>query len=139
VVIAIGTRPIFESHTRQFLMAGFLLSAICDVLYTTVHTRWQLFAIQVVLGLGTGLIEPAWDALFTEDAENSTARHWSLWAGGTHLATGAAAIIGGLMVSYWSFKVLFLTMAAVDLVALYVTWHGMVKDQPAASQPRTGA
>jgi MFS family permease len=89
-----------------------------------VENRWQLFAAQVVAGLATGLLEPAWDSLFTDDIEHSSARHWSIWAGGTHLAAGLAALTGGLIVSYFSFEALFITMAAVDTAAVLVAWRG---------------
>ena len=118
----IGTRPCFQRHVKSFLILGFLVSACCDISYTFVQNRWQLFAAQVVAGLATGLIEPAWDSLFTDDMEKSSAKHWSIWAGGTHLAAGAAALIGGVIVSYFSFKTLFVSMALIDVVATILAW-----------------
>jgi MFS family permease len=109
-------------HVKSFLILGFLVSACCDISYTFVQNRWQLFAAQVVAGLATGLIEPAWDSLFTDDMEKSSAKHWSIWAGGTHLAAGAAALIGGLIVAYFSFKTLFVSMALIDVVATILAW-----------------
>ena len=97
-----------------------------------VQNRWQLFAAQVVAGLATGLIEPAWDTLFTDDIEESSAKHWSIWAGGTHLVAGAAALIGGVVVAYFSFKTLFLTMGLFDMIATVLAWRSdLPKDAPA--------
>jgi MFS family permease len=124
VVTLVGTRPWFQQHTRSCLVLGFLVSAGCDVSYIFVENRWQLFFVQVMAGLSTGLIEPAWDALFTDDIEHSSARHWSIWAGGTHLVGGAAALLGGLIVSYFSFSALFASMAIIDTVAVFVAWRG---------------
>jgi len=59
---------------------------------------------------------------FTDDMEKSSAKHWSIWAGGTHLAAGAAALIGGLIVAYFSFKTLFVSMALIDVVATILAW-----------------
>jgi len=130
VVALIGTRPWFQHHVRSCLMVGFLMSAACDVSYVFVQNRWQLFGAQIVAGLATGLIEPAWDALFTDDIEHSSAKHWSIWAGGTHLVAGGASLLGGLVVSYFSFSALFLSMAAIDTVAFFVAWRGF---RPGAS------
>ena len=91
LITVIGTRPWFHLHVRTCLMVGFLVSASCDVSYVFVANKWQLFAVQIVAGLATGLIEPAWDSLFTDDIEHSSAKHWSVWAGGSHLVAGAAA------------------------------------------------
>ena len=124
VVTLVGTRSWFQRNTRRFLVLGFLVSAGCDISYVFVQNRWQLFVAQVIAGLSTGLIEPAWDALFTDDIEHSSARHWSIWAGGTHLLGGVAALLGGLVVSYFSFTALFVVMACIDTVALLVAWRG---------------
>jgi MFS family permease len=103
-------------------MLGFLVSACCDASYVFVQNRWQLFAVQIVAGLATGLIEPAWDSLFTDDIEHSSAKHWSVWAGGSHLVAGAAALIGGIVVAYASFSALFLSMCLIDTTAFFVAY-----------------
>jgi MFS family permease len=127
VIGLVGTRAYFEKHTARFLMAGFMTSVVCDLAYVFVQNKWQLFAAQVVAGLATGLIEPAWDALFTEGIEKSSAKHWSFWAGGTHLLTGVAALAGGLIAAWFSFTALFITMAAIDLVAVVLCWRGELR------------
>ena len=144
MVTLIGTRPFFQQHIKRFLMLGFLVSAGCDISYIFVQNRWQLFAAQVLAGLGTGLIEPSWDSLFTDDIEHSSLRHWSVWAGGTHFVTGVAAILGGLIVAYGSFNALFILMSLVDIVALFITWNASFSPEegprvtPAQSNPSGG-
>jgi MFS family permease len=123
-ITLVGTRPWFQHHVRQCLMLGFLVSASCDFSYVFVQNKWELFAVQVVAGLATGLIEPAWDSLFTDDIEHSSAKHWSIWAGGSHLVAGTAALIGGLVVAYFSFTALFIAMCAFDSSAFVVAWRG---------------
>lgn len=125
-VSLIGTRAWFQRHVRRFLILGFFGSALCDISYVFVRNRWQLFAVQVIAGLATGLIEPAWDSLFTDDIGQSSAKRWSIWAGGTHLAAGAAAIVGGVIVAYFSFTVLFVTMSLIDTLAIFVAWRGIL-------------
>jgi len=137
IVAVVGTRPWFAAHIKRFLILGFLGSALCDLSYVFVQNRWQLFAAQIVAGLATGLIEPAWDALFTEDIEHSSAQRWSIWAGGTHLVTGLAALAGGLIVAYGSFEILFITMGVIDTIAILVAWTGDLegRNQPEARRP----
>jgi MFS family permease len=133
-IILIGTRPWFQRHVQSFLVCGFLGSACCDISYIFVQNRWQLFAAQVIAGLATGLIEPSWDSLFTDDIEDSSAKHWSIWAGGTHLIAGASALVGGVIVAYFSFKTLFLAMGLIDMIATVLAWRGdLPKDAPASS------
>ena len=136
-IILIGTRPYFQRHVKSFLILGFLAAACCDISYIFVQNRWQLFAAQVVAGLATGLIEPAWDSLFTDDIEDSSAKHWSIWAGGTHLLAGVAALVGGVIVAYLSFKTLFLTMGFIDMIATVLAWTGDLPKDARAAATRT--
>jgi MFS family permease len=131
-VALIGTRPWFQHHVRTFIVLGFLGSACCDISYIFVQNRWQLFGAQVIAGLATGLIEPAWDSLFTDAIEHSSARHWSIWSGGSHLIAGAAALLGGVIVAYFSFTALFVTMGFVDTLATLLAWRG---DLPRSPRP----
>jgi MFS family permease len=126
-VTLLGTRPCFQNHVKTFLVLGFLGSAACDLSYIFVQNRWQLFGAQVIAGLATGLVEPAWDSLFTDAIENSSARHWSIWSGSTHLVAGVAALLGGVIVAYFSFKVLFVAMGLIDMFAALLA----VREKPA--------
>ena len=135
-IILIGTRPYFQHHVKAFIVLGFMVSTCCDLSYLFVQNRWQLFATQVMAGLATGLIEPAWDSLFTSDIEHSSAaKPWSIWAGGTHLVAGVAALAGGVIVAHFSFNVLFVTMGFIDALATFLAWSGdLPKDAPPAPQ-----
>jgi MFS family permease len=128
VVSLIGTRPWFQHHVKVFLVLGFMGSAACDISYVFVQNRWQLFGAQVIAGLATGLVEPAWDSLFTDDIEHASARHWSIWAGGTHVSAGVAALVGGVIVSYFSFTALFISMGVIDLMAILLAWRGDLRN-----------
>jgi MFS family permease len=130
-VALIGTRPWFQHNIKRFLMLGFVTSAACDISYIFVINKWQLFVAQIVAGFATGMIEPTWDALFTDDIEHSSAKHWSIWAGGTHLTTGCAALVGGVIVAWKGFTPLFAAMAVIDTCALFVAWRGLRDTSPA--------
>ena len=132
-VALIGTRSWFQHHIRTFLMLGFVISAACDISYIFVSNKWELFGAQVIAGFATGLIEPTWDSLFTDDIEHSSAKHWSIWAGGTHLTTGVAALLGGVIVVKGSFTILFATMAGIDALALLVAWRGLRGGEPSSA------
>ena len=135
VVSLIGTRSWFQHHIKRFLVLGFLISAACDFSYLLVEDRWQLFAAQIVAGLATGLVEPAWDSLFTEDIEHSSAKHWSIWAGGTHLIAGIAALVGGAIVAYLSFTTLFIAMGLMDSLAALLACANLARRRSPAPPP----
>ena len=134
VVGLIGTSSLFQRHITKFLAVGLWASVCCDVGYALVQNIWQLLAVQVVAGLATGLIEPAWDSVFTDGIDEPSIRHWSIWAGGTHVFAGLAALAGGLVVAYMSFTVLFLLMASVDAVAAGIASTATISSPDPASR-----
>jgi MFS family permease len=133
VIGLLGTRPVFQRRIKLFLAMGLWTSVCCDVGYVFVTNKWQLFAVQVFAGLASGLIEPAWDSVFSDGIEESSAKHWSIWAGGTHLLAGLAALAGGLIVAHLSFTVLFLSMAAVDALAASIASTSNVTSRDSGS------
>ncbi|MGD0836732.1 MAG: MFS transporter [Polyangia bacterium] len=135
----LGTRPLFQRRVREFLALGLWASVCCDVSYVFVQNKWQLFAVQVVAGLATGLIEPAWDSVFSDGIAESSVKHWSIWAGGTHLFAGVAALAGSIIVAHFSFVALFLAMAAIDAMAASIaSTNRIVSGQDAPSRPAPG-
>jgi MFS family permease len=132
----VGTRQVFERHTWRFLMAGFVASVLCDLSYILVQNKWQLFGVQIVAGLASGLIEPAWDSLFTDGIQDSAAKHWSVWAGGTHFLSGVAAFAGGLIAAWSSFTVLFISMASIDTVAVVLCLRGRQRETSVDTTPK---
>ncbi len=139
IIGLVGTRTFFERNTWRFLIVGFLGSVACDLAYVFVQNKWQLFGVQVIAGLASGFIEPAWDSLFTDGIEHSSAKHWSIWAGGTHLFSGAAALAGGLIAAWFSFKVLFTCMASIDVVAALLAWRESVRQRSSTTTPAPDA
>ena len=134
-ITLVGTRPYFQHHIKGFIVLGFTAAACCDISYLFVQNRWQLFATQVIAGLATGLIEPAWDTLFTDGIEHSSAKPWSIWAGGTHLVAGVASLAGGVIVARFSFNALFVSMGLIDALAAILAWSGdLPKGAPTAPQ-----
>src|SRR5512140_426408 len=65
VIGLLGTRAVFQRRIKLFLALGLWTSVLCDVGYVFVTNKWQLFAVQVFAGLASGLIEPAWDSVFS--------------------------------------------------------------------------
>ena len=51
------------------------------------------------------------------------------------MVAGVAALIGGVMVSYFSFTALFLAMGAIDSLAIIVAWRGNLQSDVPSEQP----
>ena len=106
------------------IIAGFVLSAICDCLYIFASQIWQIFLLQVALGLALALLNPAWDILYTEGGNSE--EKWTAWNGGISFVAGLAALIASLLVQLNGFTLLFILMASADLVAIYCVYGAKI-------------
>lgn len=108
---------------EKLVVAGYALNALCTFGYLLIGTTAHLFVLQVLLGIAAAMATPTWNALY---ASNQKEQHagltWGLSDGQAQIVSGVAVIIGGLILSYLSFTVLFITMGLVQICAtLYLT------------------
>ncbi len=119
-VILLGKTKFYKEHTQSMVFWGFLISGIGEVSYIFAHTVFALYVVQAIVGISVGVLNPAWDSLYTDDdEEDDSAGRWSFWSGGVELICGIASIIGGLVITYFGFTSLFILMGLLDLVAIY--------------------
>ncbi len=131
-VTTVGVTQWFHNNIRKLLVVGFLLAGIADLGYIFVETRLQLFLVQSIVGLALGILNPAWDSIYSVTREDPT-RKWVIWTGGVNLATGLAALAGTYLVSHYSFNVVFIFMFVLDLCAVYCSLIA-VRSTPSVAQ-----
>jgi MFS family permease len=117
-IIIFGSLKFFERNVSLMLIFGCLLLGIADFLLLMVHTQMQFLAVQVFFGIGLGVFNPAWDSMYSEDTSISQIKKWSLWTGGATFVIGIASLVSGVIVKYVGFNGLFLTMGAIDMIAV---------------------
>ena len=124
-LIATGIFTIFvgkisdtEVSKEKLLIAGYAINTAFTFSYLLVGSSLDLFVVQAGLGFATALATPTWDALYSEYQDKDNSGYiWGLAGGRDQLITGLAIIIGGLIVNYWSFQVLFITMGMIQALA----------------------
>jgi predicted MFS family arabinose efflux permease len=116
-----------SKHT--LILLGYFLNAALTFAYLFVYTPLELFAVQVSLGFSYALAAPTWNALYGRHLEKENDGYvWGLSSGFEKIATGFAIIIGGLIVSHFSFRVLFIVMGCVQILALAIQWRAFSSD-----------
>ena len=88
-------------------------------LYIFISRPWQLFVLQIVFAFGTACLSAPLTALFARYITKSKeGLQWGLEGGGSYIVVGIAVFIGTFIVHQWGFKILFLTMFAVQIMAV---------------------
>lgn len=103
---------------KLLLLAGYLIRIISWILLIFVHNLITLVLVQILLGLGESVGTPAFNAIFAEHLDNNKhISEYSIWTLIFNLSSAAGILLGGIIVYQFSFKVLFLLMSGLSLIA----------------------
>lgn len=105
-------------NKARLMVWGYGLNALCTFGYLLVNRPAMLFLVQIGLGLASAMATPTWNALYAEhESKRKAGFLWGLADGEAQIIMGVSAIIGGYIVSVWSFTALFILMGSVQVVA----------------------
>lgn len=107
-----------QLNKELITVVGYASYALGSFLYLIISSPWQLFGLQVVFAFGTACLAAPLTALFAEYIQKGKeGEQWGFEGGGPFLAAGIATFIGTLIVNQWGFKVLFLSMFLIQIIA----------------------
>jgi MFS family permease len=105
---------------RFLLLTGYMIRAVSWIMLIFVDNLIALIFIQVLLGLGESLGTPAFNAIFAEHLDkNKQIKEYSNWSLIANLSSAGGVLAGGIIVTYFGFKELFLLMSTLSVIAFY--------------------
>jgi predicted MFS family arabinose efflux permease len=115
-------------HGRKpLLLLGFAVLPIRAVLYTVIHNRAGLVAVQLLDGVANAIFVVV-SVLVVADRTEGTGR-FNLMQGSLATAVGIGAALsnsfGGKLIEHFNFRISFLALGAVAVIALAVLWIGI--------------
>ena len=111
------------------LVLGYCLSTIFTFGFLFVNSPASLFIIQIGLGTSAALITPTWDALYAKHTRRSKSGYaWGLAHGQAYILTGAAMLVGGAVVAYLSFNLLFAVMGVIQALGTVIVFSAFRND-----------
>lgn len=118
-IIIIFVGYLSDTYSKEkFLFWGYFSHAICTFGYLFVENTFHLALVQIGLGISAGFSTPTWNALYARyENKEHDGLTWGLANGIDSICTGAALIIGGIVITYTSFKLLFVMMGILHLLA----------------------
>lgn len=103
---------------EKLMIFGYALNAVFTFAYLLVSSPWHLFFVQLGLGIAAALATPTWVSLYTKYLDGRySGFYWGFFEGQTQIIIAAAIIVGGLVVNYFSFATLFITMGIIQIIA----------------------
>lgn len=116
MIMYIGRLSDKRFDKTNLMVAGYALNALATLGYLFVQTQAQFFLIQIILGIAAAMAIPTWNALYAkyEDKE-ADGYEWGLASGEAKILTGLATIIGGFIVTRYSFQALFMVMGLIQV------------------------
>lgn len=103
---------------EYMLVAGFLIRATCWIMYVFVNNFAIFCIVQVILGIGEAVGSPGFDSIFATHLDKGhEINEYSNWKLVQNFSLAIASLIGGLVVQFASFQVLFFLMAVLAILA----------------------
>ena len=116
--IAVGYLDERHARTEVLLILGYAANAVLTFAYLLVRTPSDLLLVQVGLGIASALATPTWDNLYARALpRHAAARMWAWHEGTMPLLMAVGVLMGGIIVTRWSFPTLFVTMGIVQVAA----------------------
>lgn len=109
---------------EKILVVGYAMRAVGAFGYLLVDSVVTLFVVQIFLGVASALVEPTWYALYDKNSGDGKKDGyiWGLSSGLWFVSSGVAVIVGGYIVSSYSFEYLFILMGTImTLSTLFVS------------------
>jgi len=129
LIVLIGKMSDKIVNKKKLLIWGYVLNAIFTFCYLFVSSPMQLLMLQVGLGISAALATPTWDALYTKyQNKKKSGLIWGLADGVSEMFRGIAIIIGGLVITYFSFDLLFIIMGIIQVISVIVLLPVLRKD-----------
>jgi len=103
------------------LFFGILAASLVPLGYLFIKQPWHLYLLQSFYALCMAFVVPSWSGIFTRHAEKGReAFCWSLESSGLGIGTGAAGILGGILVKAIGFNLLFFFVFALTFISAFL-------------------
>lgn len=103
-----------EKDDYLFLVLFSALMGVTHLGFLFVNRVWQLFLIQMLLGIFTAITYPSYMAIFTRHVDsNMEGTEWGVYYTFTDLSSAALAALGGFLANSYGYNALIITVSAL--------------------------
>lgn len=107
-----------ESTNLNFIIWGYLISAVSWLLFAFTTNFYQLFFIQAILGVGLALGGPSWNSLVASHLDKGKHVHdFAEWSMVSKFIEFFSVLFGGLIIVTVGFDALFIAMFFIGVIS----------------------
>jgi predicted MFS family arabinose efflux permease len=87
--------------------------------YLWVQHPWQLYLVQVGLGIGGAFQTPVICAIYQRYfTQKESTLFWAIWNGFFNIALGAGALVSSLLVAHFNYRTMFISLSSLAGICL---------------------
>ena len=110
-----------QKTSYYYMIIGLLLSAIVPLGFMFASTPMHIYILEAFLGATLAMSSAGWAGIFAKYMDKGKeSTEWGIDAVAVGLGPGIAAIVGGTLVTLFSFNALFLIVTAVGLIGTFI-------------------
>lgn len=120
LIVAVG--KLSDRWSKEWItIVGYSFFALSALGYIFISHTWQLFILQILSALGTACLASPLQVLTAHNVDKKEeGLQWALGGGGNKIIIGLAVLSGTFLVKYFGFTILFITILAFDLMAVFI-------------------
>lgn len=101
------------------MLCGWVVWVFGIMMYLMVSSVATLFLTQIFIALGNAIADPIFDEELARHTDHKNEEfEWGFFEGSQSIIQGIAALVGGLIVSFFSFKILICLMVVTATISL---------------------
>lgn len=114
---------------------GGLVMGIIYFSFVFINSVWQLYALEIALGIAAAFSYPGWCSIFTRHIDKGKEGYeWSIYDIVLGLGMAGAAVVGAFITDKYGFKTLFMVVGTITLLSSILLYF--IKDQIYYRSPR---
>jgi len=122
MTLLFGSWQLKIKEQELLLALGYIIRGLVFLSYAFIGSITQLIFTQILWGIGAALGMPAFDAVYSAHTnQKDSIVQWGKWEGIAAIATGLAAIIGGILIQEIGYFSVFIGMSVLSfLLGMYI-------------------
>jgi DHA1 family quinolone resistance protein-like MFS transporter len=110
-----------ENFIVGILSGGYAIIALAPFTLALSTSAWQVLFSQFLLGIGSALTYPSWNALFTHHIDSEQAAfEWSVYDTIIGFSAAAASALGGIVIHRMGFRFAYVVVGVIILVSSFL-------------------